>query len=173
MPYDYDRRSISFGFSHGLPRDVIALLAVVFITFSLQFWETTAKVIDTYLRLTPQLLSNGWLWQLVTFPFMGVGAPLWFLLELFFLFFFARDVFTRLGRRGFWRTLLTGTLTAGVVTVLLDLLARTITYVSPLSMALVQGQHLITTVVIAAFAVLFGDATIMLMLIIPVRARWF
>jgi hypothetical protein len=38
---------------------------------------------------------------------------------------------------------------------------------------LAQGQHMLFVVIIAAFAVLYRDATIMLMLIIPVRARWF
>jgi hypothetical protein len=173
MPHDYDRRSISFGFSHGVPRDVIAMLAVVFVTFSMQFFSATGWLVDL-LRLTPAVWARGWVWQLLTFPFAGAGdATVWVLLELLFLFFFARDVFARLGRRHYWRVLLTGTLTAGIVALLLDFVARFIAQVSPLSMVLVQGQHLIFVVMIAAFATLYADATIMFMMIIPLRARWF
>jgi hypothetical protein len=173
MPHDYSRRTVSFGFSEGVPRDVLVLLGVVFVTFSLQFFSQTAWITDL-LRLTPMVWQKGWVWQLLTFPVAGVGdATFWFLLELLFLFFFARDVFARLGRRGFWRILLLGTLVAGVVALLVDLAARQAANVSPLSLGLVQGQHTIFVVVIAAFAVLYRDATIKLMLVIPVRARWF
>jgi hypothetical protein len=173
MAYDYGRPQLSFGFSSGIPRDVIALLAVIFTTFSLQFFSETAWITEA-LRLTPLVWMKGWVWQLVTYPIAGMGdASIWFLLELLFLFFFARDVFARLGRRGFWQMLLTASLTGGVVALLVDLAARFAGRVSEASMLLVQGQHMIFVAVIAAFAVLYRDATIMLMLIIPVRARWF
>jgi hypothetical protein len=32
-PPSHGRQTISFGFSHGFPPDVVALLAVVFVTF--------------------------------------------------------------------------------------------------------------------------------------------
>jgi hypothetical protein len=173
MPYDYGRRTVSFGFSSGAPADVLALLGVVFVTFSMQFFAATAWIVDL-LRLTPMVWNRGWLWQVVTFPFVGVGdADLWFLLELVFLFFFARDVFARLGRRGFWRILLLASVVAGTVALLVDLAARAVGQVSPYSLLLVQGQHTIFVAIIAAFAVLYRDATIMLMLVVPVRARWF
>lgn len=173
MPYDYQRPQVSFGFSSGFPRDVIVLIAVVFVTWSMQFFEVTAGWIEL-LRLTPLVWQLGWVWQLVTYPIAGTGGPsVWVLLELFFLFFFARDVFARLGRRGFWRLLLIGTLVGGVVAVLVDLAARWVGEVSPAALVLVQGQHMLFVIVIAAFATLYRDATIMLMLIIPVRARWF
>jgi hypothetical protein len=173
MAYDYGRPQLTFGFSSGAPRDVIALLAVIFTTFSLQFFSQTYWITDL-LRLTPMVWQKGWVWQLVTYPIAGVGdASVWFLLELLFLFFFARDVFARLGRRGFWQVLLTGSLAGGVVAVLVDLSARLVGRVPEASMLLVQGQHMIFVAVIAAFAVLYRDATIMLMLIVPVRARWF
>jgi hypothetical protein len=173
MPYDYGRPTLSFGFSRGVPRDVLVLLGVVFFTFSLQFFEATAALV-ALLRLTPWVWMKGWLWQLVTYPFIGIGdASIWVLLEGFFMFFFARDVFARLGRRGFWRVLLVGTVSGGLVAILVDLVARFVGQVSPASLALVQGQHMLFVILIAAFAALYRDATIMLMLVIPVQARWF
>jgi hypothetical protein len=47
-------------------------------------------------RLTPAVL-RGFVWQLVSYPFVGTGGPsIWFLLELLVLFWFGRDVFWRL-----------------------------------------------------------------------------
>ena len=173
MAYDYGRPQLSFGFSHGVPRDVLGLLVAVFVTYSMQFFTATAWIVDL-MRLTPMVWQKGWVWQLVTFPVAGVGdASVWVLLELLFLFFFARDVYARLGRRGFWRVLLTGSLAAGSVALLVDLAARWVAQVPEASMLLVQGQHMLFVVVIAAFASLYRDATIMLMLIVPVRAAWF
>jgi membrane associated rhomboid family serine protease len=61
----------------------------------------------------------------VTYPFAGYGgASLWILLELLILYWFARDVFYRLGRRRFWRTLLTVTVLAGVAAWSVELVTR-------------------------------------------------
>jgi hypothetical protein len=173
MASNYGRPTISFGFSRGIPRDVMAMLVVVFVTYSLQFFAPTAWLVEL-LRLTPLVWMKGFVWQLVTFPFAGAGqASIFILLELLFLFFFARDVYARLGRRGYWRVLLVGCVSGGVVALLADLAARAMGQVPEQSLYLVQGQHMLFIVVIAAFAVLYRDATIMLMLIIPVQARWF
>jgi membrane associated rhomboid family serine protease len=173
MPYDYQRPQLTFGFSSGYPRDVLALIAVVFVTYSMQFFEVTRRIVDL-MRLTPLVFQMGRVWQLVTYPVAGAGdASVWVLLELFFLFFFARDVFARLGRRRFWWTLLVGALAAGAVGLLVDYLAPWTTQGSPASLVLVQGQHMLFVMVIAAFASLYRDATIMLMMIVPVRAKWF
>lgn len=149
------------------PRDVIVLVAVVFVTFAMQFFAGASTLVAA-LRLTP-LVFSGWLWQLATYPFIGAGGPsLWFLLELLILFWFARDTFWALGRNRFWRTLVTATLVAGGVATVVALVAG-----GASTFILMQGQYMLLTVVIAAFATLFGDATILLFFILPIRARWF
>src|SRR5690349_4008990 len=86
------RPTMSFGFGGPPPRDVLILLAVVFVTFSLQFFESTALFV-ALLRLTPFVWQRGYLWQLFTYPFIGTGAPgIWFLLELLILYWFGRDI---------------------------------------------------------------------------------
>jgi hypothetical protein len=93
------------GTSAPPPVDLLLVLAAVFVTFSMQFFETTA-VVPALLRLTPAVL-RGFVWQLVTYPFVGTGgASIWFLLELLILFWFGRDVWWRLSRRRFWRLIL-------------------------------------------------------------------
>jgi membrane associated rhomboid family serine protease len=166
------------GFSLGgpPPRDVLVLLGVLLVTFSLRFFDAT-RIVPALLELTPAVWRRGWVWQLLTYPFVGTGrAGIWFLLELFFLGMFGRDVFHALGRRRFWR-LLAGAALAGSVVAVLVQLAGGLLAGGPAFTAepfvLLQGQHALFAIVIAAFATLYADATILLFFVLPVRARWF
>ena len=162
------------GFGSGMapPRDVIALLVVVFVTFVCQFFDATQGLIEP-LRLSAEVWQRGFLWQLVTYPVIGTGNPsFWFLIELVILFWFGRDVYYRLGRKLFWRTLFVGTLLAGGTAVLVQAVAYLFTGLAA-PIVLLQGQHVLVVLLIAAFATLFADATIYLFFVLPVRARWF
>lgn len=158
----------------GLPNDVIALLVVVFVTFSGQFFRASAGVLALF-RLTPEVWRLGFLWQLLTYQFVGTGSPdLWFVVELFVLYLFARDVFFDLGRRAFWKTLVAVGAAAGVVAVIVVLLERLILGVFPPTFAiLLQGQTTLLTILVAAFATLNRRATIYLFFVLPIEARWF
>src|SRR5664280_548220 len=96
------------GWPGGTPApDITALLAVVFVTWAMQFFTTTATV-PALLRLTPAVWRSGYLWELASYPLVGFGpASPWILLELLIVLWFGQDVRARLGRRGFW-TLLDG-----------------------------------------------------------------
>lgn len=160
------------GLSGAPPRDVVVLLVVVFGTFSLQFFDATAGVIG-WLRLTPAVLA-GFVWQLATYAFVGFGAPsLWFLLELLILYWFAKDVFWRLGRRRFWQMVLVAAVAGAVVATVVLALSLSFGGVAPGSLQLIQGQRVLLAIVIAAFATLYGEATILLFFVLPIRARWF
>jgi hypothetical protein len=162
------------GWSGPTPRDVWLLLGIVFSTFSFQFFAATAWI-PAMLRLTPAVWQRGWIWQVVTFPFAGIGAPsLWIVLELFILLLFSRDVFLRLGRKRFWRLLLGVSASAGVIAAIIALLQGLAgAPLLDLGMPLVQGQRTLLAILIAAFATLNGDATIYLFFVLPIRAKWF
>jgi hypothetical protein len=155
------------------PRDVLVVLAVLFVTFSMQFFESTA-VIPRLMMLTP-LVLRGFLWQLVTYPFVGAaGSGFWFLLELLILFWFSRDVYHRVGRRRFWQLVLWGAVGASLVAMvvhLVTLLAGASPTLAPF--LIMQGQRMLIIICIAAFATLYGEATIMLFFVLPIKARWF
>ncbi|HKI85282.1 MAG TPA: hypothetical protein VKA53_00920 [Thermoanaerobaculia bacterium] len=171
-------RRVRFGgFGGGggsLPNDVIALLIIVFVTFSAQFFRATAGIL-TLFRLTPEVWRYGFLWQLATYPFVGSGSPdLWLVIELFILYLFARDVFFDLGRKTFWRLLIVVGAGAGVVAVAIALLQRLLTGGLPPAFAvLLQGQTTLLTILVAAFATLNRRATIYLFFVLPIEARWF
>jgi hypothetical protein len=161
-------------FSGPLPRDLAALLVALFLTFTLQFFESTSWLIGL-LRLTPALWQRGFVWQVATYPFAGAGAPsVWFLLALLVLYWFARDVRLRLGAARFWRLLVAGSAVAAGVAIGTWLALGEVA--GPLAappFATLQGQWILTTLVVAAFSLLFGDATILLFFVLPIRAAWF
>jgi membrane associated rhomboid family serine protease len=157
------------------PRDVVVLLVVVFVTYAMQFFASTA-IVPAFLHLSPAAWRLGFVWQVATYAFAGYGpASLWFLLELFILYWFGTDVYVRLGRRRFWRTVLLGVVAAGVAAVALHLLASVLLGGSPTPapFMLMQGQRTLWVILIAAFATLYADATILLFFVLPMRARWF
>ena len=84
---------------------------------------------------------------------------------------FAKDVFARLGRRNFWHLVAWAIGAASVCAVIVELLAGSITGEAPFT--LIQGQRMLLVIVIAAFATLFGNATIYLFFVLPVQARAF
>jgi len=168
------RPTLSFGGMGGPPaRDVIVLLAVVFATFSLQFFQFSAPTL-VLLRLT-QAVWHGFVWQLVTYPFIGFGgASLWFLFQLLILFWFTRDVFAQLGRRHFWRMILFASVAGGIVALLVQLAQdRSTAVLDFLPFPLMQGQLMLLSIMVAAFATMNRRTTIYLFFVLPIEARWF
>jgi hypothetical protein len=157
-----------------VPQDLIGVLVALFVTFSLQFFASTA-IIPALLRLTPSVV-RGFVWQPITYPFIGWGGSgLWFLVELLILFWFGRDVFWRLGRRVFWQLLARAAVGAALVALVVQL-GLSLAGVGAEGLAafqLMQGQRILITFAIAAFATLWGEATILLFFVLPIKARWF
>jgi len=166
-------RRITFGFGGPPPRDLLVLLAVVFVTYSFQFFATTAPLV-ALLHLSPLVWQLGFVWQLATYPFAGVGgASVWILLELLILYWFGKDVFWRLRRQNFWKLLAWAAGSAAVAAVAVEILTRLAGFGHPQPFLLMQGQRMLLAVFITAFAVLYRDATILLFFVLPVQARWF
>lgn len=153
---------------HGRPpADLVALLAVLFVTYALQFFAAT-RIVPALLQLSPAVWQAAFVWQLVTYAFAGYGPPsLWFLLELLVVYWFARDVRAHLGRARFWRLVTLGALGAAVAAVAVQLALGAD---GPAPFQLMQGQRVLLALLLAAFAMLAGQATILLFFVLPVRA---
>jgi hypothetical protein len=174
QPARWAGRFGGFGGGGPIPRDLIALLVVLFATFSLQFFAATAPLLSL-VRLTPAVWERGYLWQLATYPFVGFGPPsIWFLLALLMVFWFGRDLFWRLGRRRFWSLLVGIGALAGAVALAVDLASGAgRSLLQPAPFVLLQGQNIVLVVLVAAFATLYGEATVYLMFVLPLQAKWF
>jgi hypothetical protein len=161
-----------FGLGGPVPRDLIVLFAVVFVTFSLRYFPGTAAI-PAFFELTSAAWRRLEVWRLATYPFIGIGAAgFWFIIGLVILYMFGRDAFYGLGRKHFWRLTLWSAVGAALVAVLADVLLGN-AFGSPYNFSLMQGQTLLATIYVAAFATAKADATILLFFIIPLKARWF
>jgi|SRR5215203_305394 len=162
-----------FGLGGPAPRDVLILIGVLFATFALRFFQSTA-IVPALLQLTPEVWRSGWIWQLATYPFVGFGSPgIWFLIELLILYMFGRDVYFGLYRRHFWRLILWSSIGAALVAVAVHaLLTLTGAMQVTAPFLIMQGQRLLLAIFIAAFATAHADATIYIFFVLPVRARW-
>jgi hypothetical protein len=171
----YRTQPVFGGLGGPVPRDFLALLVVVFATYAMQFFSTTA-IVPALMRLSPAVYTSAFLWQLATYAAAGFGpASLWILLELLILYWFGRDVRLQLGRRRFWRLLGLAGVGAAVAAVVVELLAETIvgTPLTAFPFQLMQGQRILLVITIAAFATRNADATILLFFVLPLRAGWF
>lgn len=164
---------IDFGLSGPAPRDLLAILAVLFITFSLWFFDST-RAIPAALILSPEVWRTAQVWRLATYPFVAVGGGIWFLLELLILYMFGKDVYFGLYRRHFWRLIAVSALGAGLVAIGVHaLLTLTGAMQIPDPFVLMLAPRFLIVIFIAAFATAHADATILLFFILPIRARWF
>ena len=162
------------GLTGPVPRDIWLLLGVILASFALQFVAAAAWLPEA-LRLTPRIWRLGFLWQAVTYPFIGIGTPgILFIVELLILLMFGREVYGRMGRRGFWALLLKAAVLSALVAALVALARLALGGgVPPGTFTLMQGQRFLITVLIAAFATLNANATILLLFVLPIQARWF
>ncbi len=170
----YQRQPMGMGGGTPPPKDLLLILGVIFFTFTLRFFDGTA-ILPALLELSPEVWRLGMIWKLGTYAFVGYGAPgLWFLFSLLMIFWFGRDVCRAMSRKQFWTLLAWGVGSASVVAVATDFLMAQATGSGPLTaFSLMQGQRILLTILITAFASLYGHATIMLMFVLPVQAKWF
>ena len=171
----YQFRTTFGGFGGPPSRDVMVLVGVVFATFAMQFFASTA-IIPALLHLSPAVWRLGFVWEVGTYAFTGYGpASLWILLELLMLYWFGSDVFSRLGRRRFWGLLAGVAAASGVVAVVVELVAGAVWQggLTAFPFQIMQGQRMLLVILIAAFATLYGEATILFFFVLPLKARWF
>jgi membrane associated rhomboid family serine protease len=149
------------------------LIGVLFATFSLQFFDGTRGLLE--LLSLNSGIYRGFLWQLVTYPFVATPTSgFWFLLELLILFWFGKTVFLRLGQRRFWQILMVAAVGASVAAVVVEWIALAVApSFGQVPFIAMLGQRMVMTVLIAAFATLYGEATILLFFVLPIKARWF
>jgi hypothetical protein len=155
-----------------IPKDLLVILGILLATLSLRYFESTA-FLPALLDLTPAVWRRGWIWQLVTYPFIGNGeAGFFFLLQLFFVYMFGRDVYFGLYRRHFWRLIFWSAIGAALVAVLVHVLLTLAGFNVPTAFVILQGGWVLLVIFIAAFATAHRDATVYLFFFLPVPAWW-
>src|SRR6266404_4740821 len=125
-----------------------------------------------YLALSVEGLSRGYVWQLLTFQFMHSG-PIHLLLNCWAIYMFGRDVEQALGRRSFLTLYFSTGIMGGLLQAAFDVVLAKIVHQPELLRMHVVGASAGAFGLIAAFAILFPERPLMLLLffIIPVNMR--
>jgi hypothetical protein len=163
-----------FGLDGPAPRDVVVLLGVLLVTYSLNFFASTA-IVPAVMQLTSLVWRTGWLWQIATYPFaVGRISVISLLFAGLALYQFGRDVFFGLYRKRFWQLIFFSSVGAALVAVAVDLgMAFTgLSRLTPAPFAILQGPWMLLVIFVAAFGTAHRDATINLFFVLPLPARW-
>lgn len=164
---------VDFGGLQGPPLDIKVLLGVLFVLFTMGFIQPLRAFVDL-LYLSPEMLGKGYFWQLLTYAVAPESSGIWFLVTMLILFLFGRDVFRMLGRRRFWHMLLTAVLSASLVaTAVHGVMVLLGLQWTQAPLIIMRGGEMLLTVLVAAFATLYPNATIRLFFVLPIRARSF
>jgi membrane associated rhomboid family serine protease len=145
----------------------IALIVLNIVVYLIQVTSPNLKdQINAYFALSKEGLAHGYVWQLLTFQFLHGGVP-HLIINLFGIYILGRPVEERLGKKAF----LTLYLVSGVLGGLLQA-----------GLALKLPAHFGGATVgasagvcglVAAFALLDPDATLLLFFVLPIRAKYF
>jgi membrane associated rhomboid family serine protease len=147
---------------------LLVALVVCFIVQSVVFSYSLAGsiFIHRYLLLSGDAIRSGFVWQLITYQFLH-GGFLHILFNGIVLFFFGKALETTLSTRN-WLQLYFG---AGIVGGLFHALGN---LVLPLNFAApVVGASAGVSGLLGAFCYLYGDQTISIFGVLPIRARAF
>lgn len=125
-----------------------------------------------YLALSVVGLSHGYAWELLTFQFMH-GGWLHLLLNCWAIYVFGREVESALGRRSFLTLYLTSGVVGGLLQIAFDKVLAVILGSPALLQMPVVGASAGAFGLIAAFAVLYPEQPLMMLLffVIPVNMR--
>jgi hypothetical protein len=167
-------RQVRFGIG-SVPSDLIALLCVLFATYTLDAFAATRGLVRL-LQLSPEVWQVGFLWQIVTYPFAENFNGIWFLVVGLMVVQFGSQVFRAMGRKAFWRLILTASVIAALAAIAAQLILGLLGLPGPLMsrpFGMMLGAEMVLTILVAAFATLFRHATIYLFFVLPIQAGWF
>jgi len=139
----------------------VAVFVVQSILFAVS--RSSGYFFDTYLALSSKGLLTGFVWQLITFQFLHQG--LWHLfLNGFALFIFGRPTEMTVGRERFLELYFASGVIGGLLQAVLGMISPSM-----------FGTHIVGASagvcgILAAFCLLYRDATIRLFFVIPIRA---
>jgi membrane associated rhomboid family serine protease len=152
-------QSYNLGWGGGLPRGVKALLLVNGGIFLAQYLIGNKLVF--LFGLTPALVKEGYVWQIVTYMFLH-GGLFHILFNMFALFIFGADIERAWGTKNFVKYYFITGIGAGVASFLLSFNSQVTTI----------GASGAIFGLLVAFALMFPDRIIYLYFLFPIRAKY-
>ena len=151
----------------GIPNLMLYVAVGTVAVFLLQLLtrNADASALD-FLSFTLAGLLRGEVWRLVTFLFVPDSAnPLLLMISLYFYYWVGSTLERQWGVARFTVYYLSGALLSVLSAVILSLVSGS--YEIPMA-----GTHYVNLSMFLAFAVLFPDAQVLLLFVIPVKMKW-
>jgi membrane associated rhomboid family serine protease len=144
----------------------IALIVLNIVVYLIQATSPNLKdQISTYFALSKEGLSHCYVWQLLTFQFLHGGLP-HLIINMFGIYIFGRPVEERLGKAAFLKLYLASGVLGG-------LLQAALAFALPVHfVGSTVGASAGVCGLVAAFALLDPNATLLLFFVLPVRAKY-
>ncbi|MCJ7496842.1 MAG: rhomboid family intramembrane serine protease, partial [candidate division Zixibacteria bacterium] len=152
-------QSYNLGWGGGLPRGVKALLLANGGIFLAQY--LTGNKLVFLFGLSPSLVKEGYVWQIVTYMFLH-GGLFHILFNMFALFIFGADIERAWGTKNFVKYYFITGIGAGVASFLLSFNSQVTTI----------GASGAIFGLLVAFALMFPDRIIYLYFLFPIRAKY-
>jgi len=162
------RNTTEFGLPpfHGAVRQIVIFCAAiyVFILLAGTFAPGVGRAFTLVGTLSPALVRQGWVWQFITYPFIG-DDPWQFAVSLAGIYFIGAAVEGRIGSRRFWGLFLGSSVLAGLAGFLLSLTGT-----------IAQGPALTvgaaTNAILMVFYLQNRNAPVMAFFVLQVPIKW-
>src|ERR1041385_1358060 len=151
----------------------VLLVIANIVAFVLQMvLQNAVPASSGYLALSVEGLMRGYVWQLLSFQFMHSG-PIHLILNCWAIYMFGRDVEQALGRKSFLTLYFASGVMGGLVQIAFDKVLAQVLQQPGLLLMHVVGASAGAFGLIAAFAMLYPERLLMLLLffIIPINMR--
>ena len=150
----------------GAVRQIIltCIAIYVFILLALTFAPAIGNKVLELGVLTPSAVRHGWVWQFITYPFMGVD-PWQFVVTVAGVYFIGPPVEASIGRRRFWAFFLGTSILAGIAGFLFSL-------TGVIAQGSVFGAGAAANAILMVFYLYNRDAPIMAFFLIQVPIKW-
>lgn len=163
--HEYDRMYFRMSQAPKMTPVVKALLLINIVMFAGQVFSPLPLV--KWLGLTPRVVNNGWLWQIVTYMFLHSEAYLFHVIfNLLMLYWFGRDIEMNLGSRRFVRFYLCAGLVAALIYTLTEFIIR------GRGSAAIGASGAIMAVMVL-YAIFYPRRQLLFMFLFPMKVRTF
>lgn len=145
-------------------RTLIIINAILFLLQMATKLTFQSPLIELYFGLTPELVFNGWVWQLVSYAFLH-GSFLHIIFNMLSLWMFGSELAEIWGERAFLKFYLFTAFLGGVCTIAAHFFG--------IPQGLVVGASASIYGLLVAYAMTWPNRELLVFLIFPMRAKYF
>lgn len=148
---------------------IIIIISVALFILAALLRVAGISFLEAYFGLSAHMVTKGFIYQVITYPFVGRG-----LLEIVFgcliVWFVGSELEEQWGRKRYSSFLLTSVLGAAIIYILISLIFFSNSFVFSIPLTGLGGM---CNALLLSYAILYPDRVFSFMLIFPVKAKYF